>query len=456
MTIGNHLTAELFEGYDARRLRATEVLTVSNHVAACAECRQKLARAVKTDAAFAGIYSQTAAFSDDDFTHLVYNQLAQYVDGNLDSVGREIADSHLGICEPCREDLANLRGFQAVSAAPDTAVALATQVIAVGAEAERSSSWWSQLTAFNFFPSARLLAPAGAGLAVIALIIMGGWLIGRQNFERPIAQASPSPSETNITNRLSATPEVTFAPDSNTPGNQIEKDRIVATENPLLALNDSGGQIGLDSEGNLSGAENLPASVRDSMQNVLKSQRVLIPQGINAIRNSRPGVLMSGSADPADGVPFALASPVGQVSRDSQPTLRWKPLADAKYYTVAVVDSKFRVVAQSDKLNSTSWKTDKPLPRGANYSWQVSALKSDGSETVSPTSPAPSAKFRVMDQAAFYEVTQIERSGTKSHLARGIVYAQAGLLDAARLEFQALVKENPRSPLARRLLSGVR
>jgi hypothetical protein len=44
----------------------------------------------------------------------------------------------------------------------------------------------------------------------------------------------------------------------------------------------------------------------------------------------------------------------------------------------------------------------------------------------------------------------------RSHLARGVIYAEAGLLDQARAEFAALVKDNPRSQLARRLLSSVK
>jgi hypothetical protein len=159
---------------------------------------------------------------------------------------------------------------------------------------------------------------------------------------------------------------------------------------------------------------------------------------------------------PSDVIICRDYAPIGKVIRENQPILRWKPLKDATAYSVTIVDDKFRVIAESGSLTATSWKSSKPLPRGANYSWQVTTIKDDGSETVLPSAPAPQAKFRVMEQTAFDDLIRIEKSGTKSHLARGIIYAQAGLKAEARAEFQALLKENPRSPPARRLLDSVK
>jgi hypothetical protein len=161
-----------------------------------------------------------------------------------------------------------------------------------------------------------------------------------------------------------------------------------------------------------------------------------------------------GGGDETGGVPFALLTPVGKIVRENQPVLRWKPLKDAVSYTVAIVNSNFRVVEESGKLTATNWKPAKPLPRGAVYSWQVTATKADGSETVSPSAPAPQARFRVLDQKMADDLSKLEK--TKSRLALGVLYATAGLIEEARREFQILVKENPKSALARKLLAGVR
>lgn len=467
MNSRQHLTAETIERYGAKKSSPAEFLAASDHLAACAECRQKLEFAVSAQAAFAGLQSQFAALSDEDFTHLPYEQLALYVDGKMDSVEREIADSHLAVCENCREDLADLRGFQMIAtASAQNALAQTPNRQTISAEAEKSSSWWQRLFAFDFFSGANFLAPAGVGLAVLALLFVGVWLATRPNAENQIVKIQPSPqnqnSSPNITNSLSvnqnSAEETNSSTNQESPDNSSEPlkpSKDLSGEGMLFALNDNGKPIGFDSEGNLSGAENLPAAVRDSVERTLKTQKVPVSPAVSALRNNQSGVLM-GEANERAGVPFALQNPVGKVVRETQPVLRWKPLADAKFYKVAVVDANFRVVAQSENLNSTSWKINKPLVRGANYSWQVTAVKADGSETISPSSPAPQARFRVIEQSALNAVEQVEKSGVKSHLARGIAYAQAGLIEEARAEFQALLKENPRSSLARKLLQSLR
>ena len=54
----------------------------------------------------------------------------------------------------------------------------------------------------------------------------------------------------------------------------------------------------------------------------------------------------------------------------------------------------------------------------------------------------------------FQDLTSLKRSN--SHLALGVFYTRAGLLNEAEREFQRLVKLNPQSELARKLLQSVR
>ncbi len=260
------------------------------------------------------------------------------------------------------------------------------------------------------------------------------------------AQIAPTPIADPATPSTQATP-------------QTGKPQVLPTNNssPVKTLNDGGAQVAFDAEGNLNNLESLPASIRQAVRRSISSQQAQTPRSLDALAEGRTGILMSGSAELTNkGVPFALLSPIGKVTREPQPILRWRPLAGAKSYTVAVVDSNFRIVAQSPNLTATEWKPPQPLARGLTYSWQVTAKQSDDAEVVSPVSPAPQAKFHVMDENAFDEVTRMENSGVKSHLARGVIYAQAGLVDEARTEFETLVQDNPRSQLARKLLNSVK
>jgi lipopolysaccharide biosynthesis regulator YciM len=78
----------------------------------------------------------------------------------------------------------------------------------------------------------------------------------------------------------------------------------------------------------------------------------------------------------------------------------------------------------------------------------------DGKKVISPSASAPETKFAVLSAADLQELTRLKKS--KSHLALGVFYARAGLLNEAEREFQNLVKLNPQSELPRKLLRSVR
>src|SRR5262245_39344933 len=48
----------------------------------------------------------------DDFEHLTAEVREAYVDGSLDPVDREVAESHLSICQPCSEDVTDLQAVR--------------------------------------------------------------------------------------------------------------------------------------------------------------------------------------------------------------------------------------------------------------------------------------------------------------------------------------------------------
>jgi hypothetical protein len=217
-----------------------------------------------------------------------------------------------------------------------------------------------------------------------------------------------------------------------------------------VVLSDSGANVMLDGRGNLRGLDAIPAQMRESIKVALASGRVAAPESVMELAGAT-NVLMG----PSEGVPFALRAPVATAVFEQRPRFRWKELRGAVSYTVSIFDPDFRRVAKSEALTTTEWLIPQSLDRGAVYSWQVTALK-DGREVVSPVRPAPEARFRVLDQAAAEEVDRYRRSGTNSHLAAGVVYARAGLRDDAEGEFLMLVKENPRSSVARRLLRSVK
>ena len=429
MAVNEHITDEIFNRYAARKASAAETLNVQTHSAVCENCREKLARIVQPRKAFAAIHN---SFLFDDLAqepeHLPFEQLEFFVDKKLDEVDREIAESHLSFCEECKQDLADLQVYRNIAAAPSVVIT-----------AEDKKSFWQRLLAFDSIAG---FAPVAAVL--LLAILFGAWFLMRGGKEEIARETNQNTAPANL-NPMSNIVAPTVAPDASP--SPIEN---VPNTETLYALKD--GQITIDEKGDVKGLENLSAATQNLIRQSLQTENVAVTA--NTLGGGS-GVLMSES-DAAGGVPFALVSPIGKIIRENQPVLRWKPLKDATAYSVAIVDDKFRVVETSVKLTSTNWKPSKPLQRGANYSWQVTATLADGTETVSPSSPAPQARFRVIEQNLLDDIKKLEKSAAPSSFALGVLYAKAGLKQEARAQFEKLVRQNPNSKLARKLLQSVK
>ena len=137
-----------------------------------------------------------------------------------------------------------------------------------------------------------------------------------------------------------------------------------------------------------------------------------------------------------------------------RPTFSWSPLEGATGYVVEIYDDKLNQIIISPQLTDTSWTPPQSLKRGGIYSWQVTASKG-GEEIISPRSPAPPARFRILDQTLANEIVQAQRGYTSSHLTLALIYAKAGLIDEAEQEFRTLQRANPNSTISRRLLADL-
>jgi hypothetical protein len=154
--------------------------------------------------------------------------------------------------------------------------------------------------------------------------------------------------------------------------------------------------------------------------------------------------------------PFDLLRPRREVVRDMRPTFRWAPLRDASSYQVFIVDSKRVTVFSSGRLPAeiTTWRPASSLVRGESYWWSVSATVR-GEEVISPGPSEAEWKFGVLSEVEHQRLKRIEER-TDSHLARGVLYARAGLISESERELQKLLEENQDSTTVRKLLERVR
>jgi hypothetical protein len=215
-------------------------------------------------------------------------------------------------------------------------------------------------------------------------------------------------------------------------------------------LRDGGREVTLDAEGRLQGLPALSPGAETMVRTALTRAELKVPTRLADLAGST-GTLL-GSAQ--DGIPFALIGPVATAVESTRPTFRWQPLPGTDRYTVSVFDSEYRQVVVSAPTSALEWTSSRALARGRTYAWQVSAER-EGREVVSPTAPAPEARFEVLEASRVEQLRLARSHAAGSHLLLGLISAEAGLLEDAERELQALMAENPGAELPRRLLDAV-
>ena len=135
-----------------------------------------------------------------------------------------------------------------------------------------------------------------------------------------------------------------------------------------------------------------------------------------------------------------------------RPVLRWQPIAEATSYEVVIADARGNEIARGESL-SAAWQPSQSLPRGVVYTWTVSAIRNGQSDTTSALT-VPESKFKVLEIAKVQELARLKKQ-VGSHLVLGLFYAREGMLAEAEQELKFLVRMNPRSPVARKLLRAV-
>lgn len=420
-----HLTQRQFEDYNRQRLGVSELLSVSDHLAECETCRRRLEATLNGDAAFFGlraeIFDEAAVLASQQArAHVTAELAAGYVDGNLPGEQIQTITEHLAVCDECALAVDDLAVFR------DQIAASLDDEYRPAPVAAPADGWWRRAVAYLIAPFKQSAGLAFAAVAAVLLLAVTGLVPSRAT--PPLAEPEPEIAV------------ITDPPPQRAPAPRA---RVVAR------LNDGEGRLTLEEGGKLSGADGLPIAYQSMMQEALSTRRVERSAQLNGL--TRQGSSLMGADKQRDD--FSVIEPVGKVLISDRPTLRWSPMDGATGYVVEIYDSKFNLAAASPHLYNHSWVAP-ALSRGQVYSWQVKAIK-DGQEFASPRPPAPQARFRILDRAKAGELAKAKRAYSSSHLALGLLYAEAGLLGEAERELRLLQKANPGSEIARALLSRV-
>lgn len=456
--MSEHLKSSEIELYHRRQLTAAQLLEASAHVESCALCREELRTREQTSAAVENVRAGFRLEETAEPSHPEYEQFTLYAANKLDDVEREIMDSHLADCSECAGIIQDLRSF-IVTETPSSASTVKHIEKAASWRERFAALWHSQTNRFSF----QYAALAAAALLLL-LIGAGVWIgLKRRSLEPEVARVTPpaveqtpQPAPTVASAPTPATEATPNSADNNRepntqPSPSVNSEPPARAAQATLLLKDGERTVTMDNEGNLRGLESLDAKEREAVALALTKQKVEAPSMLASLAGGL-SVLRGGASE---GVSFPLLSPLGKVVKTERPTLRWGRLEGATDYSVSVYDRDFRKVAESAPQSATAWTLPTPLQGGRVYTWHVVATR-NGEKIKSPEAPAPEAKFMILDRAQSEEIRRAEESYKGSHLVLGTLYARAGLLDEAEREFELLLRDNPRSQVAQRLLQSVK
>lgn len=423
-----HLSTLQVQQLSVSALPEDELVAAALHTTECQACHQRFVEELKRQRGsvpFNFTLEPEFWFRDD---HVDFDLLVALADKTLDQETEEIVNIHLKTCDTCREDVRSFLAFRETTAREMDISYARPEYQPTHAEA---APLWQR------FQSPPVYAAAAILFLAVAL------LIGVITFNKrsgPL-EASKQDQTNSATERgpglsPSPAPEVISSPSS--------------TGDSAKVLKDRGGEVTIDKNGRVTGLEEVSEHSRQYIARAALTERIEPAEVLRRLSGEQSG--LRGDDNGPKG--FRLLYPVRRVITENRPVFRWESLPGVSSYRVYVLDTDGTQVSKSEELppTQTQWKAP-PLRRGQVFSWVVTALV-DGKQVVSPSASAPEMKFAVLSTADTQELNRLRKSD--SHLALGVFYARAGLLNEAESEFESLIKLNPQSELPRKLLQSVR
>ncbi len=428
-----HLSNEIVERFHAQALTSGDRGLIYNHILACDACRRRVVTAQTEAVALQTLTAHLLPGDDVEPCHLTPETIEAFVDDGLDALDRSTAKLHLEDCEECSNEVTDLRE----SLATMKAVSRPRE----GSQPAKVSSTTPR-TAFSM--TMRVAAAVALiAFATVALMVLFKWK------STPVEVTGLGPEPTPVPSPQ--IPGIVPSPAPGTSPNVAENPPVNSpTERQTVAaLKDGSNEITLDRDGTVVGLPSLPAESRKAVKEALSGEPLARPDVLDEVASAQVAERGPIGIDEK----IRIVNPASSVILGNQPTLRWSPLKTAESYRVEIADETFHQIAKSEDLPATSrsWTPPTQLKRGALYTWTIRAVNKAGE----PSSATSQAKFKVLGEDPVRQLNRL-KTGSQSHLALGLFYAREGLISEAEREFGVLVKQNPDSAVAKRLLKEVR
>lgn len=411
------------------------MLAIDQHLSECEECR-RLVEHAPVVAGFASVITGAEDCPE-------YEELSAYVEGALDSVKTKTIRAHANLCELCARDVQRIRELRSHAA-------LRGKVIVKPAMSRRPRSgvfvYWRQALA------------AASLCGLVAAVLFFGNLTdktGRQNpqiaHNPPIIADSPQfPAVDNTKpeqlNTVAAEPSPVSTPvkaaaapvkPAQTPKTVLRDGRyaVIRSNDKLRLAKNDGSALSVGSQ---------IAAIIDKKLRTGKIENKPVQMAMATIHlRSGEGYVAPPSA------PKAIA-PVDKLMLTQKPTFNWSEVELAEQYRIRIFDRAGNLVVEQ-VVNDNVFSPSNALQRGKAYSWRVGVRFS---ETDSWTESAASG-FAIVSTEDYSIISRARRDFPSSHIVLGAAYESAGLFEEAAAEYKALLRANPGSELADKLLKGV-
>jgi hypothetical protein len=451
----DHVSKSQMELFAGNVLPDAETDFISEHLMTCEACHQLFVEALRSQKDSTGLSFTISPESLLRHEHIQYEQLVGLVENKLDATDKEIIDTHLKACATCREDVRSFLAFKN-QLEPELRVRYGPAAAMPAGKKAFWADWWRGLAWNPAYAAAVVLI--GIALIVGAVLLLkrrAGNLEAKktQPSQGVISPASQTPTPDNQAVNVQPTPAPVpseqlprRAPSPALTVKNQEGRKPLENAGVVAALNDERGRVTVDKTGNVSGLDEISQNTRQEIGEALVAERIKAP-GIETGLAGRPISLRG----PGKGPTFKLMSPARAVIISDRPSFEWEKLTGATSYRVLVGDLKGHEVAKSEELsaNQTIWTPRTSLKRGEIYSWAVEATVA-GKKIFSPGTSAPEMRFKVLSADSAQELEQLK--GVRSHVALAVFYARVGMISEAKRELQELLRLNPKSRVALKLL----
>lgn len=413
-----HLSTEEIRNYLGRKLSQHDFNRASDHVHSCKICYRDFLAELQERFPIEIDLDELAGMQG---WHLEGEELAAYVEGRMDELNFECASLHLEECGSCMEKTSAAFEYR-----------LEHPRLSPIARRKQPSTWSSYLHGFQSISSPRLqLATAAVLLLGMALFM---WALLQPRSEKSQLAGTPPP-ETRSPDPSPRQPTVPVQPG---PGSGSDKRHNVDKTMP--------GQLAATPHSEQQGV----VRQEEEIERALIAKNLVMPIGIEMLDRT-PSIAIRGNQTSVQS--FAIVHPFATAISNDRPRFSWTALNGATSYRVSVFDANLHLIETSKPLDETQWMMPDHLQPGIVYTWTVTALK-NGQEIVAPAPPAR-AEFKILGKPDLHKLNRLVGKST-SHAARGVLYAEAGLLDDAEQEFRTHLRLQPADGRAKQLLLIVR